>query len=488
MSALRHISNFGLAPLAVVVSLGWAMPAQAQSAGDVAALRADMAAMRQAMESMAARVNTLEAQLADANAKADAASAAAASANAAAASASTTAIAVRDATKGVPKVNWKGAPEIEGEGGWSFKPRGRLQIDAGSVSAPSAVKAAANLKNPGGLGFANEMRRAYLGVDGKIPGGFSYRVEADFANSGVELTDLYVTYQASKALSFTAGQHKPFWGLEEITSDLFTTFNERAAINTAFGYERRVGLSAAYAKGDVLVQAGVFTDNAADLNNDENNSIGYDGRIVFMPKLAGGQLHLGGSVHVRDLKDSTPGAIPTVQYRVRPFMHTTDTRFIDTGKINATSETGYGLEAAYLRGPFHFAGETHWQKVSRPGGTNPTFFGGYAEVGYFLTKGDTRGYKGGAFDRTKPANGADKGGIGAIEVNLRYDYLDLNDAGITGGKQKGLGVSVVWTPIAYARFIANYGRMKYSDAAIITATGDRDYSVDAMGVRAQFDF
>ena len=98
-----------------------------------------------------------------------------------------------------------------------------------------------------------------------------------------------------------------------------------------------------------------------------------------------------------------------------------------------------------------------------------------AEVGYFLTRGDTRTYKGGAFDRISPKNPVGSGGIGAVQVNLRYDYLDLNDAGIAGGTQNGLGGSIVWTPTAYTRLMANYGRMTYSDAFMPAAGGDRDY-------------
>lgn len=376
-----------------------------------------------------------------------------------------------------PRIAFKGAPEITAPGGWSFKPRGRLQLDAGTVSAPAGV-------TDNSTGFSSEIRRAYLGVDGKIPGGFAYRAEVDLAASAVEITDLYLTYQASKELSVTVGQTKPFWGLEEMTSDLFTTLNERAAINTAFGYERRLGLSTAWAKGPWVVQAGLFTDNVADLNNDENNSWSADGRVVFAPKIGSTQLHFGASAHRRELND----AGTTVRYRARPFTHTTDIRFIDTGNITAETETGYGLEAGLVSGRWHATGETHWQQVSRPGAlADPTFFGGYAEVGLFLTD-DTRGYKGGTFDRVRPSAPLGGGGIGAIQVNLRYDYLDLNDAGVIGGTQNGYLASLVWTPTEYTRFMLNYGRMQYRDAAIVAAGGDRSYGVDSTALRAQFDF
>jgi phosphate-selective porin OprO/OprP len=134
------------------------------------------------------------------------------------------------------------------------------------------------------------------------------------------------------------------------------------------------------------------------------------------------------------------------------------------------------------------AAEGFWQNVDRPIGDSPTFFGGYAEAGLFLTGGDTRGYKAGVFDRVKPANPVGEGGIGAIQVNLRYDFLDLADAGIVGGTQNGYAASLVWTPTDYTRFMLNYARMDYDDALYPANGTDRDYAVDVVGARAQVDF
>lgn len=373
-------------------------------------------------------------------------------------------------------VGSKAASKVSSKAGWSIKPRGRIQVDAGYLAVPAGF-------TDDDAGFGNEVRRAYLGVDGKIPGGFAYRAEADFAGDTVEITDLYLAYSPLRSATLTLGQVKPFWGLEEMTSDLFTSFTERAAFNGAFGFERRMGASAAWSRGAVLIQGGVFTANLADLEEEETSARSYDARVVFMPKVGGDQLHLAGSFHYREFNDDES----SVRYRAPPFIHTPDLRFTDTGSIEASSESGYGLEAAYIRGPFHAAGEAHWQTVSRDAGTNPTFFGGYAEAGYFLT-GETRGYKAGAFDRTAPANPVGKGGLGALQINLRYDYLDLVDAGIVGGRQNVYGISLVWLPTAHTKLIANYGRTEHEDAALSAVGGSRDYGIDAFGVRAQFDF
>ena len=80
-----------------------------------------------------------------------------------------------------------------------------------------------------------------------------------------------------------------------------------------------------------------------------------------------------------------------------------------------------------------------------------------------------------------------EGGIGAIQLNLRYDTLDLNDGTIVGGTQDVLGLSAIWIPTDYVRFLVNYGHLWIGDAAV-PAGSDTDYQVDSFGVRAQVDF
>ncbi|MGH6694141.1 OprO/OprP family phosphate-selective porin [Sphingopyxis sp.] len=453
---MRHAITAALLATSMF-SLPTAAHAQAMTVEEAAQLRAELAALK-------AKVQTLETRL-------DTATAPPAPAPAPVTTPAPPSVTAKPATE----ISWKGAPEIKTADGWSFKPRGRIQLDVASIDAPAGVTGIRG-------GTATEFRRVYLGVDGKIPGGFSYRIEADVANSSVELTDVYLSY-GTGPLSVTAGQIKPFTGLDDMTSDLFTSTMERAAFVSAFGFERRVGLSAQYKGKALLLQGGVFGDNAVDLS-DSNHSMSFDGRVVFMPKLGNTQLHLAASGHFRDPND--PAA--TGRYRARPFVHTTDVRLVDTGLIDVSKERGLGLEGAVLSGPFHAAGEAYWHTVKRTGASDPTFFGGYAEVGMVLTKGDARGYKDGAFDRLKPSKPITAGGIGAIEVNARYDHLDLNDAGIVGGQQKTALIGLVWSPIDYIRITANYGKLWIDDARIPTATGDRSYTADTFGLRTQVDF
>jgi phosphate-selective porin OprO/OprP len=195
------------------------------------------------------------------------------------------------------------------------------------------------------------------------------------------------------------------------------------------------------------------------------------------------QLHFGGSYHWSDLGD----IITSTRYRQRPLVHSTDSRFIDTGNVTGVnSENSYGVEAAFIAGRFHGAAEAHWIEARRSGLANPRFFGGMIEAGAYLTN-DSRAYNDGAFRGIKVKRPIGNGGFGALQFNVRYDRLDISDAGIAGGTQDGYMASLIWNPVDYIRFLINYGHLSYNDAAII-AGGTRDYSVDVVGMRAQVHF
>jgi phosphate-selective porin OprO/OprP len=143
--------------------------------------------------------------------------------------------------------------------------------------------------------------------------------------------------------------------------------------------------------------------------------------------------------------------------------------------------------------------------------------GGYLEAGYFLT-GETRGYKNGTWDRTKVLKPFSKGGWGAVQINGRIDYLDLDDSDLRngfnnnfqtgtavaslndtrGGKQLGLLASLVWIPEDYFRMYFQYSHAFITGGPLVdevegvpsstVGLDDEKYGVDFIGTRAQIDF
>src|SRR5688572_7328114 len=400
--------------------------------------------------------------------------------------------------------SWKGAPLYEDkEAGWSFKPRGRIQWDAGYVSNPNDNIISRN------LGFNTRARRIWLGAEGTIPGGFGYKIEMDFANTTTGFGDVILTYAPKdKPYNFIVGNHETFNGLEQISSSRFISFLERAAFNDAFINTRRIGLSAGLVNkaGDMRVNAGLFTAHSIDAGFDNDGWIAA-ARGVYSPLMGSNQLHFGANFQHRQFQTNAgttvsnavgaPSTNQLARYRARPFSQTTDIRFVDTGNFAAKSDNIFGLEAAgifkslhvvaegqYLKSNAYGAGDTFdgddaldffpTATVLVPDG-NPSFWGGYLEAGYFLT-GETRCYKNGTWDRTKVLKPFSKDGWGALQLNARIDYLDLDSKklrnGFTnnfatgaspasvglgrGGTQLGYLAGLIWIPEDYFRVLLNF--------------------------------
>ena len=373
----------------------------------------------------------------------------------------------------VEKTPGAGLKRAEPEPRWQIKPRWRVQYDVANVDGPNGLI---------GTGDFEGIRRARIGVDVKIPYGLSARVESELSTDPIELTDAYLQWSDSR-FKIIAGQQKPQLPLDEENSNLNISFLERAAFVTAFNYSRRTGISGHFVNGDWSIAGGVYTDPLILLNDVATNSMSVDFRSFWSPKVGKTKLHLAASYHWRNLNDM--GATPT-RYRVRPSIRIADTRYIGTPGLATSKEQRFGLEAAAVHGRLHFAAEAHWLRAHRVDLNEPTFFGAYAEAGIFLTD-DSRPLKGGLFGAIKPKKPVGGGGIGAVQVNLRYDFLDLNSRGIIGGMQNGILASLIWTPTENFRLMGQYSRLKYADAAI-AIVGDRNYTVDVIGVRGQLSY
>ncbi|TMJ16841.1 MAG: hypothetical protein E6G94_03080 [Alphaproteobacteria bacterium] len=422
-----------------------------------------------------------------------------------------------------PTPSWKGAPQLEDKGsGFSFKPKGFAQFDAGYVSTPgperSGTVGGLNYNN---LGWNGRARRLVIGAEGTLPGGFGYNVEFNFAQGTVDYEDIVLTYQRPKSpIKVTIGNFYPLSSLETMTSSRLTSFLERASFTDAFNYNRRLGAAVALLdpKDDLYtLTAGLF---GQEINNTAFNRTGWQASIrgTYSPKLGDARLHLGANFQHRVAQRDAQN----VQYRARPFTQVTDQRFVDTGLIAADGDDIAGIELGAVVKSLHLAAEAQqvWVRGYRPGQSfgpnngaagglfyagNPNFRAAYVEAGYYLT-GESRGYKGGRWDRGKVLHPFDKGGWGAIQVNGRVDYLDLGDrvAGaslaapdfVNGGKQLGYQLSVIWNPIDYIRFQAQYARASFEGGprAATVAPGstdpvdERDFDVDTFAVRAQVEF
>lgn len=497
--------------------------AQAMSADEAAALRAELSALRAQMDALEARLGTV--------------------ATPPPVPAPVPSVSPTPAPAPAPSTEtaWRGAPQFR-QGDWSFKPRGRIHFDAGHVPIPGDLATTRN------LGTNVRFRRVRLGAEGTMPGGFGYKLEADFAGGNVTLADAFLSYEVVDSIELRLGNFETLNGLEQITSSNNLNFIERPGFNDAFINTRRFGAAAAWQGDSWRVESGLFAAHQLDSSFDNNGYV-VAGRIVFHPEIGeGSRLHLGLNAQWREFASNTggtpsasngaPSQAQLARYRARPSSQLTDVRFVDTGSFAARRDRIIGVEAAVILPAFYAASEAQWLRASsyRPGsiatglnafpGSNstivtsrdPEFFGVNGEIGWYIT-GETRGYRDGNWNRTRVLRPVDRGGPGAWMLAARIDHLDLDDsaliAGATndfgtgatslaplatrlgrGGTQTGYLLALNWSPIDYIRLMLNYGRIDVEGgplAALVrplstAPVNERSYSVDLLAARMQLEF
>lgn len=372
-------------------------------------------------------------------------------------------------------------------GNFTFKPRGVIDVDAGVFS-----------EREGGYQYSDgtAFRRLRLGFEGTAFKSFNYRAEVDFAGNAVNITDAYLQYTRIPKTVLTIGQHKAPFGLESNNSDNYNIFLERGMFTNAFGNagaERRIGISAAYApKENVNIAAGLFGDNESISRGSgaaPGESWGVNGRATWEPVFDTGKIvHLGISGYYRDRLKSGD-TTDAVRLNDRPNIRIDGGNIADSGVIPDTRSLRYaGVEGAGVFGALTVAGEAGRLSLDRFGSDNAHFSGYYGYAAYMLT-GETRAFKGGNFDRIRPFHEVGNGGLGAFEIALRYDHLDLSDTPVAaraGNEASSLTAGLNWYFNPYAKLMLNWLRFR-GDNTPLDPVGSKTKG-DAFATRLHLDF
>ncbi len=379
------------------------------------------------------------------------------------------------------KITMSPAPKFEtADGAYSFKIGGFGQVDA--FTSVDDVR-----DHPDGT----NIRRARLNASGTIAKNFKYKLENDFAGNASALTDVYLEYSALEPVTITLGQFKEPFGLDTLTSDLFTTFNERA-LTTAFSPDRRIGaMVSTYGNNNDIgawsAAIGGFGSGSSSTASTDDEARDLTARLTLAPFSGKTKaLHFGvaGSHRIPDASSDSY----SVSSRAENQMTSAAADLaVNTGTISGVDNiTLLGLEAAGVYGPFSLQGEYVKADVDRRTAADQQFDGYYVEASYFLT-GESRNYqaKTGKFDRVTPkwAINPAEGNWGAWQLAARYSQLDLNDTVIRGGQVDDITLGLRWIPQSNVYITANY-IISNTDSFATTANDDPKIWL----LRTQFDF
>lgn len=403
-------------------------------------------------------------------------------------------------------VETKGGIKVKTEDGrFEATVGGRVQFDFYSFAeddaaligtTPFGSAVAATGDNRGGATF----RRTYLTLGGKAYG-WEYKFENDFsttAANGASFREMWISTKLGPG-KIIIGQHKPFRGMEELTSSNEITLMERPNTTATGIYAGRQFLTGLFYKGNTDSYGyGVHaTTLSAATGQTEGTSFG--GRGYWFPMSEDGKTFHVGLAYSSDREDAgSAGAAPVFVYGGRRGVS------LGLGNAGATAGGGFGTqttihgEVAGSLGSFFAQAEYAQATLENAIGTTaiPTdadVTAYYVQAGYFVT-GEKKVYKKdrGAFGSPKPINS-----YGAVEVAVRYEASENSETttgaangcslgGVAAGSYQvcegsQISVGANWYVNPNVRFMLNY----YMGEADVGPAQDEP---EGISLRAQMSF
>lgn len=447
----------------------------------------------------------------------------------------------KEKAKEAPKVSLGPALKIESaDGQHSIGITGRLHFDFRDLPDEYGEF---NDRDSASLGSGFEIRRARIGVNGKMFGNIAYEVVTSAVGSGDLIDTAWVNLDYVKPVQFRFGKFKQPFSLEELTSSNNIDFMERSyASQMAPGKKLGVmlhgepirGLTYAVShfqqgsrqtsEGEGFQSAARVTLNAAQLVDLKDSVIhlgagGTSGHYQIRPAVSS-QTTSGASGTTRativGFNSENRGLSNVYRAQIGGSTLGTAGQFAgaaDEIAANVSKEMS-GLEIALAYGPFKFQGEMMTASFDASHQAAGQTVAGDVDADYVELVWNVTGekwsdaYRGGAFSGIKPSSNFKPGsGLGAWQVAVRlssYDASDIRTSGTASREQnvdKGetLTVGVNWLLNPNVRFMLDYADTKFKGSAaspaqkvtpldITGATTTAQDSEQVVSLRGQISF
>lgn len=401
--------------------------------------------------------------------------------------------------------------------GFSFQSRdgqhaislnGRLHADYRAFSNDSGSASSANPASADTF----DVRRAYLGISGRLYQDWTFQVNADLAAApgGVQLDVAWLNYGAFAPAQVRVGQFKMPFSLEDFTSSSVIDFQERGLPNALVpNKERGVMLHGAPLAG---VTYGLALSNGQGKNANEPNAAVDDkdliGRgTVNLAEVLGRKdavAHFGAGFTTGKLPAA---AAPSGRTEARGLTFFTPAAFTGAGSagMQEMDRKRTGLEALLAWRQFKLQSE--WIRASFSGTSNAgAAFDRDIDASYvgfnWLLSGESYAdaYGAGVLRPIRPRQAfrTRGGGWGAWDAGVRYSRWDAGDfrttnpagtgvlaAGMTN-KADAWTLGLKWIPNTNTRVYLNFVKTSFdSPVAVLDGTASDE---KAITMRAAFSF
>jgi len=372
--------------------------------------------------------------------------------------------------KETPKliVGNSGLSVVSGDSNFMFQLHGQVQVDSRTFFNDRDNHGKSIEGNDGFI-----LRRARPIFSGTLYKDFDFAFVPDFAGSSVQIFDAYLNYHYAPWLQVRGGKFKTPVGLEQLQSDQFIFFNERA-LPTDLVPNRDVGfqLWGDVADGRISYAAGIFNgvaDGRNSANADFEDHREFAGRVFFLPfkgtsvsLLQNFGFGLGGSWgNISSNAAGLPSGFLTDGQ---------ETFFTYTNGVVANGEHWHlAPQGYYYYGPFGFLGEftISGQKVAKGAASANLQNKAWQVAGSWVLTGEDASYVG-----VTPKHPFDPRANqwGALQLVARYADLDVDDKAFpifanpatSASEAKAWAVGLNWYLNRNIRVNASYSRTTFS--------------------------
>lgn len=378
---------------------------------------------------------------------------------------------------------------------------GRIQWDVGDYLHYHAENSHGT-GTPANLNSGENIRRARLGLTGKVAGDWNYALIYDFggstdngpgtpgstqatASGGIQTAQ--ISYVGIPHLAIEGGVSDTYFTLEEATSSNDIMFIERPssqviAANLVAG-DFRENAGARWTTDRLWLGAyvtGPSTGTIHGITNGVAQEFGAYQRAAYQI-LQGDEysLHLGADASELLKPETAAGARVVTNFSDRPELRIDPTQILNAGTLGSATNpvTGaevFGAELAGGLGPAFAQAEYFHYAVDRQGLPTASFDGGYVEASYTVT-GEHRKYipAAGAYSGISPTHPFSlatftNGDWGALELGVRYSAINLksnyttgvvtsaSSGAVAGGEQQVLTLGANWYVNNNIRFMLDY--------------------------------
>lgn len=296
------------------------------------------------------------------------------------------------------------------------------------------------------------------------------KIELSYGDSKVSLKDVYLNYARGNHMFRLGNYFEPFGNARVGTTNF--RFMTNAVSDKVLGDKRKLGITYAYNHEWVNIMAGIFSDGDIEKSKPLNQGYILAAKWVGRPLMKNKKLiHIGVAPRFSSNASEVTfsGGAPT------DLLSKGDNTILDARVDHVINQWKLDLEVILLYNKWYAQGQYFQSHLNRFAAPNYNAKGGYIQAGYMIL---------GAKHNYNPVTGMIVNPApGSLEALVRYNNVNLNDAGIQGGRITDISLGMNYFINKFVAAKINYTRMLPGK----TAVGGEN-SFDVIQARIQLSF